>query len=331
MKNLITSLLPYIALFAMFFTAQACAQKQVQQPKGAVAIFSDGCFWCTEYAFEQIQGVYKAVSGFAGGTTKNPTYSSHGDHAEAVRVYYDSSVVSYEELVNAYFDMHTRGNGPDQGSSYRAIIYPGPSKMLYVGNRLAEEQMKGNWFEVEIIEFSKSNFHPVSDYHQNYVQRYLDGEKGLHVSYLEGESLPRFERFKKKTKVRLKRKLMSNKDWKKKLDNEEYYVMVKKGTERPFSSPLYSEDRVGVYTSAATGDVLFRSSDKFNSGTGWPSFSDATDKVDTRLETDGSGRIEVIEKSTGLHLGHLFHGEGFTPENKRFCINGDALEFKEKK
>ncbi len=113
--------------------------------------------------------------------------------------------------------------------------------------------------------------------------------------------------------------------WKDILDEKEYYIMVKKGTEYPGSSALNSEKRVGVYVSAATGDTLFVSSSKFKSGTGWPSFDDATDKV--ALGPAEQGGYEVIEKSTGLHLGHLFEGEYFTRKNKRYCINGEALEF----
>ena len=105
--------------------------------------------------------------------------------------------------------------------------------------------------------------------------------------------------------------------------------MVRGGTERAFSSPLNKEKRSGVYVSAATGDVLFHSDDKFNSGTGWPSFDTATSNV--ALGPAEQGGYEVIEKSTGYHLGHLFQGELFTDKDKRYCINGDALIFIPKK
>lgn len=109
------------------------------------------------------------------------------------------------------------------------------------------------------------------------------------------------------------------------LDRDAHYIMVKRGTERAYSSPLNKEKRSGVYVSPATGDTLFVSTAKFNSGTGWPSFDDATDKVS--LGPAEQGGYEVIEKSTGYHLGHLFQGEMFTNKNKRYCINGDALKF----
>lgn len=110
------------------------------------------------------------------------------------------------------------------------------------------------------------------------------------------------------------------------LNQEQYDIMVNGGTEARFSSPLNDEKRKGVFVSPATGDTLFVSTAKFNSGTGWPSFDTATDKV--KLGVAEQGGYEVLEKSTGYHLGHLFVGEGFTDKNKRYCINGNALIFK---
>ncbi len=329
MKNFISEMLPYMVLFAMLFTASSCAQKKMNKEgnvkqlekkldkKYENAIFADACFWCVESVFESIEGVHEVLSGYAGGKMKNPTYRNHGKHAEAVKVYYDSSIVSYKDLVDAYFDGHSHGLSPDRGPSYRAVIFPDNHyQEQIVSDRLAKETVK---FKQEIMLYADANWHVAEDYHQDYVKRYEAGESVANVSYVRGESIPRRERFKKSTSVRLK------KDWKKELDNEEYHIMVKKGTERPFSSPLNSEKRVGVYVSASTGDILFRSADKFNSGTGWPSFDDATDKVS--LGPAEQGGYEVIEKSTGHHLGHLFLNENFTDENKRYCINGDALEF----
>ena len=113
--------------------------------------------------------------------------------------------------------------------------------------------------------------------------------------------------------------------WKDVLNDTEYKIMVEGGTEFPWSSSLNSEKRSGVFVSAATGDTLFHSKDKFNSRTGWPSFDDATDKVSIGVAEQGG--YEVIEKSTNLHLGHLFLYEGFTDKGKRYCINGNSLKF----
>ena len=109
------------------------------------------------------------------------------------------------------------------------------------------------------------------------------------------------------------------------LSQEAYRIMVRGGTERAWTSELNDEKREGVYVSAATGDTLFVSKAKFNSGTGWPSFHYGTDKVG--LGPAEQGGYEVIERQGGLHLGHVFYGEGFEGGSSRYCINGAALKF----
>jgi peptide-methionine (R)-S-oxide reductase/peptide methionine sulfoxide reductase msrA/msrB len=119
-------------------------------------------------------------------------------------------------------------------------------------------------------------------------------------------------------------------EWKKILTPNQYYIMVESGTEPPFHNAYDENHEKGVYVSAATGDVLFSSEDKFDSGTGWPSFVKPIDpkKVEiVRDNSDGMTRDEVIERSTGLHLGHVFDDGPADRGGKRYCMNSGALKF----
>lgn len=131
------------------------------------------------------------------------------------------------------------------------------------------------------------------------------------------------------TKADVKRpKAKAAAEWKKILDPNTFYIMVNQGTEPPFKNAYFENHEKGVYVSAATGDVLFSSDDKYDSGTGWPSFVKpiASDKVEIRTDADGQ-RDEVIEKSTGLHLGHVFDDGPANRGGKRYCMNSGALKF----
>ncbi|WP_224746155.1 peptide-methionine (R)-S-oxide reductase MsrB [Mucilaginibacter glaciei] len=122
-------------------------------------------------------------------------------------------------------------------------------------------------------------------------------------------------------------------EWKKKLTPNEYEIMVNRGTEPPYKNAYYDNHEKGVYVSAATGDVLFSSADKFESGTGWPSFVKAVDAGKIEVVHDnsyGMSRDEVIEKSTGLHLGHVFDDGPADRGGKRYCMNSGALKFVKK-
>jgi peptide-methionine (R)-S-oxide reductase len=118
--------------------------------------------------------------------------------------------------------------------------------------------------------------------------------------------------------------------WKNKLTPNEYDIMVNKGTEPPFKNAYWNNHEKGIYVSAATGEVLFSSADKFDSGTGWPSFVKPVNASKIAIVTDnsyGMERTEVVEKSTGLHLGHVFDDGPADRGGKRYCMNSGALKF----
>lgn len=167
----------------------------------STAYFASGCFWCVEEVFESVKGVKESVSGYAGGTEKNPTYQQVGSgstgHAEAVEVFYDPQLVSYTTLLKVFFNSQhpTTKNrqGPDAGAQYRSIaFYQNPEEKAAIETMIKELDASGKYSSpivTQVVPFEK--FWPAEDYHQNYVRQHPD------EGYVRSVSIPRFERFKK--------------------------------------------------------------------------------------------------------------------------------------
>ncbi len=166
------------------------------------AYFASGCFWCVEAIFESVKGVKEVVSGYAGGTEKNPTYEQvgggHSSHAEAVEVYYDPKVISFTELVQVFFGSHDpttlNQQGPDKGSQYRSIAFyknEGEKKIIntYIAALKDQKVYKGEPITTEVTEFTK--FYDAEDYHQDYEQKHPNNP------YVKNVSILRLNRFKK--------------------------------------------------------------------------------------------------------------------------------------
>ncbi len=180
---------------------------QEKKEERAVAYFASGCFWCVEAIYESVAGVEEVVSGYSGGHTKNPTYSStstgNTGHAETVAVYYNPQKVSFKTLVNVYFgsqDPTTYGQHPDYGSPYRSIIfYSSPeeykiSKAIF--DKLNKEVYSGKMV-TEIKAFEK--FYKAEAYHQDFEKR------NPNQRYIQAVSIPRLERFQDKHPELLKK------------------------------------------------------------------------------------------------------------------------------
>jgi peptide-methionine (S)-S-oxide reductase len=202
----------YILVLFTIFSCNSNAQTKklsLEPKKGkAIAVFAEGCFWCSEHIFEAVVGVDDAVSGYTGGTTKNPSYeqvSSHKTgHAEAVAVYYDPKVVSFKELVDVFFasqDPTTPNRqGPDVGSSYRSIaFYRNAEEKKIILDNIKELTAK-KVFPSPIVTEVKPlmDFYKAEDYHQDYIKY------NPNVPYVKGVSIPRYNKFKKTYKGKLK-------------------------------------------------------------------------------------------------------------------------------
>lgn len=187
----------------------AAAPVNLQAQAGEqVATFASGCFWCVEEIYEGIDGVRDAVSGYSGGTVKNPTYeqvcTGKTGHAEAVQVYYDPKKVSFKELVHAFFDSHDpttlNRQGPDEGTQYRSIAFYRTPEEKQIIEQVIAELKKAKTFKRPIVTEVKaaSVFYPAEDYHQGYAVQNPDNP------YIQSVSVPRYEEFKAKAQCRLK-------------------------------------------------------------------------------------------------------------------------------
>jgi peptide-methionine (S)-S-oxide reductase len=174
----------------------------------SIAVFASGCYWCSEHIFESVEGVTEVISGFAGGTTENPTYEEVGrettGHAESVMVYYDPKIVSFKDLVAVFFASHdpTTPNqqGPDVGSSYRSIaFYKTDTEKKIIEDAIKEHTMKGTFPALIVTEVVPLKvFYKSKDAHQDYVKN------NPYDDYVRNVSMPRYELFKKNYKGKLK-------------------------------------------------------------------------------------------------------------------------------
>lgn len=274
-----------------------------------------GCFWGTEKYLSLIKGIIETEVGYANGKTENPKYEDvcyrDTGHAETVKVKYDKSIISLEKILDLYYEtinpVSVNRQGGDSGTQYRTGIYYTDFSDRSIILKSIEELSKNYKSPIAIEVKELENYYKAEEYHQKYLDKNPNGY--CHIGT---------DKFKKARTANLN------------LTKMQYEVTQNSATEPPFSNEYYDNFKEGIYVDIVSGEPLFVSTDKFESGCGWPAFSKPIEESilkEVKDITYGMVRTEVRTKNSDSHLGHVFNDGPKEMGGLRYCINSASLKF----
>ncbi|WP_127533407.1 peptide-methionine (S)-S-oxide reductase MsrA [Paenibacillus kobensis] len=294
-----------------------------------LATFAGGCFWCMVKPFEEMPGIISVVSGYTGGTTVNPTYEEvcrgGTGHTEAVQITFDPQQFPYAKLLDTFWRQidptDAGGQFHDRGDSYRPAIFYHSEQQRELAEASKRELNESGRFDrpIAVSIEPATPFYPAEDYHQDYHKK----QPLRYRMYRKGSGRDAFiaENWKYREDAASLRS---------RLTPAQFEVTQNSATEPPFRNEFWDHKEQGIYVDIVSGEALFSSREKYDSGCGWPSFtkpiagSGVTEHLDT---THGMVRTEVRSQYADSHLGHVFEDGPPQAGGLRYCINSAALRF----
>ena len=304
--------------------------------KYETATFAGGCFWCIEAGLEKIEGVVEAVSGYTGGHVDNPSYeqvtSGSSGHYEAVQIKFNREKINYTQLLDIFFRQidptDNSGSFVDRGDQYRSAVFFHNESQKEKAQTFIEQINQSKRFDLQVATkvVALEKFYRAETYHRDYYTK----NPIRYTFYRSRTGRDKFidKAWNKPDKIKQFNK-PSNQELKANLSKLQFNVTQEEGTEPPFNNEYWDNKQPGIYVDIVSGEPLFSSTDKFKSGTGWPSFTKpietkaVVEKKDRSLFTT---RTEVRSQKADSHLGHMFQ-DGPPSTGLRYCINSASLRF----
>ncbi|OAS86111.1 MULTISPECIES: peptide-methionine (R)-S-oxide reductase MsrB [Metabacillus] len=299
----------------------------MSKDKLELATFAGGCFWCMVQPFDELPGIVSVISGYTGGEKENPTYeevcSNTTGHLEAVQITFQPEIFPYESLLELFWQQidptDAGGQFHDRGESYKTAIFYHSEEQKQLAEKSKQLLEESGRFSKPIVTMivEAKPFYPAEGYHQDFYKK----STARYKQYRTGSGRDKFieQYWKGKDQHALKEVLSPI----------QFEVTQNNGTEPPFRNEFWNHEEDGIYVDIVSGKPLFSSTDKYDAGCGWPSFTkpivelEVIEKMDT---THGMLRTEVRSKTADSHLGHVFN-DGPGPNGLRYCINSAALRF----